>query len=75
MGALAICFEFYLFYEVCAIPLFIRDYTMGASGGMLRLIANRYKIRESLYLLLVPLLESPACAHHSRTSNAEPHAV
>ncbi len=33
------------------------------------------KERESLYLLLVPLLEAVACALHSRTSNAEPHAV
>ncbi len=33
------------------------------------------KKRESLYLLLVPLSEAVAFAHHSRTSNAEPHAV
>lgn len=28
-----------------------------------------------LYLLLVPRIEALACAHLSRTSNAEPHAV
>lgn len=33
------------------------------------------KERESLYLLLIPRLEALACAHHNRTSNAEPHAV
>ena len=33
------------------------------------------KERESLYQLLVPLLEAVAFAHLSRTSNAEPHAV
>ena len=33
------------------------------------------KERESLYLLLVPLLEAVACALLTRTSNAEPHAV
>jgi len=33
------------------------------------------KKRESLYLLLVPRIEALACAHLSRTSNAEPHAV
>ncbi len=33
------------------------------------------KKRESLYPLLVPLIEAVACAHLSRTSNAEPHAV
>ncbi len=34
---------------------------------------NRKSV-ESLYLLLVPLIEASRIAHHRRTSNAEAHA-
>lgn len=35
---------------------------------------NRKSV-ESLYLLLVPLIEASRIAHHRRTSNAEAHVI